>query len=183
MHTSQLIETMMGGAVLGFAPMQEGAAAPAQAGGAESATSGALGGTTVTGADGSTTQGAAQGQGGAAGGGGGMSMMLLFMVPVLIFLIFTSVMGGRKEKKKRAEMMSSLKKHDKVQTIGGIIGTVVELGPEEVLLETGKSRIRFSRTAIQQVLRGGPASASSAGGDEQETDAGANNGVVEKVGV
>jgi preprotein translocase subunit YajC len=168
----------------GDAPVQaRGAvgAAPATPGGgaAASATSGALGGTAVTGADGSTAQGA---QPAAAPGGGGMNVLMVLMVPMLLVLILTSVMGSRKEKKKRADLMSSLKKHDKVQTIGGVIGTVVELGADEVVLrvdEVSKTRIRFSRSAIQQVLRGsgGPSETNESAGDA------ANNGVVEKAGV
>jgi preprotein translocase subunit YajC len=49
------------------------------------------------------------------------------------------VLGGRKEKKKRAALMASLKKHDKVQTVGGIIGTVVELTAEEVVLRVDET--------------------------------------------
>ncbi len=173
MQTSQWIQAAgeVSGAVLGLAPMQEG--------GADSATSGALGGT-VTGADGSTTQG---GQNPPPPTGGGMQMIWIIMLPMLLLLIFSSVMGGRKEKKKRAELMASLKKHDKVQTIGGIIGTVVELSGDEVVLrvdETSKTRVRFSRTAIQQILRGGGGPETSA---EAAHDAATSNGVVEKAAV
>jgi len=68
------------------------------------------------------------------------------------------VMSGRKEKKKKAAMMANLAKNAKVQTVGGIIGTVVELKNDEVVLkvdESGHTRIRFARSAVQQVLKQG----------------------------
>jgi len=43
-----------------------------------------------------------------------------------------------------------------VQTVGGVIGTVVELKSDEVVLkvdDSGHTRIRFARSAIQQVLK------------------------------
>jgi preprotein translocase subunit YajC len=81
--------------------------------------------------------------------GGGMMFILLAMV---LLMLFTSIMAGRKEKKKRAELMSSLKKQDKVQMIGGIIGTVVELSDDEVVLRVEEGRIRFHKSAVQAIL-------------------------------
>ena len=51
--------------------------------------------------------------------------------------------------------MSAIKKHDRVQTIGGVIGAIVEVKPDEVVLkvdESSNTRITFARSAIQQVL-------------------------------
>ena len=48
-----------------------------------------------------------------------------------------------------------LKRGDRVQTIGGILGTVVETRDGEVLLkvdEGNNTKIRFSRNAIHRVL-------------------------------
>ena len=160
----------------------------AQEGGAESSTSGALGGA-VTGADGS---GGAGGPGNSQPtGGGGMPPFLWLMVMMLMVVVIFSMMGGRKEKKKREAMMGALKKHDKVQTIGGIIGVVAEIGADEVVLrvdETSKTRVRFSRSAIQQVLKSGAGSdGGGAGAAEREgsdgAEASAANGMVEKAGV
>jgi preprotein translocase subunit YajC len=81
----------------------------------------------------------------------GGSFMFLILAMVLIML-FTSIMAGRKDKKKRAELMSSLKKHDKVQMIGGIIGTVVEMSEHEVVLRVEEGRIRFHKSSVQGIL-------------------------------
>ena len=45
--------------------------------------------------------------------------------------------------------------HDTVQTIGGVIGSIVEVKNDSVVLkvdESSNTRITFSRSAIQQVL-------------------------------
>lgn len=74
----------------------------------------------------------------------------------LVAMVVVTSMTGRKEKKRRAQLMSSIKKHDKVQTLAGIIGTIVELGDTEVVLrvdEVSNTRIRFARSAIQGVVK------------------------------
>ena len=80
--------------------------------------------------------------------------MIMILLIMGVFLVF--MMGGqRKEKKKRAQLLASLKKGDKVQTVGGVLGTVVELRDTEIVLkvdENANTRIKFSRSAIQSVI-------------------------------
>ncbi|MFN0012464.1 MAG: preprotein translocase subunit YajC [Phycisphaerales bacterium] len=89
--------------------------------------------------------------------GGAPDLTFLFIISGLfIFLILTSVLGGRKEKKKRAELLNALARNDRVQTIGGVIGTVVEMRDDEVVLrvdENTNTRITFSKGSVQQILR------------------------------
>jgi preprotein translocase subunit YajC len=64
-------------------------------------------------------------------------------------------MSQRRERKKRDQLLSGIKRHDKVMTIGGIIGSVVELKDDAVVLkvdETSNTRITFSKSAISQVI-------------------------------
>ena len=73
---------------------------------------------------------------------------------VVLMLIF-SMTSTRREKKRREALLSAIKKHDRVQTIGGVIGSVVEVKPDYVVLkvdESSNTRITFARSAIQQVL-------------------------------
>jgi preprotein translocase subunit YajC len=81
-----------------------------------------------------------------------------FMFPLLLafgvfyFLIFR---GQRKDKKHHAEMLANLKRNDRVQTIGGVLGTVVEAREHEVILkvdESSNTKMRFNRAAIKEVL-------------------------------
>ena len=80
--------------------------------------------------------------------------ILLPMLLVLGVLFFFSMTGGRKEKKRRAQMLSDLKKGNKVQTAGGVLGTIVEVRDDEVLVkvdENSNTRMRFAKSAITAV--------------------------------
>lgn len=93
--------------------------------------------------------------GGAAGDAGSMNFLILIVIMVGGMLAI-SIFSQRREKKKRAELLSAIKKHDKVQTIGGVVGSIVELKPDHVVLkvdESSNTRITFARSAIQQVLK------------------------------
>ncbi len=76
------------------------------------------------------------------------------MVGVLILYLFV-FRSKRKTDKKRTDMLGNLKRGDRVQTIGGIMGTVVEARDTDVLLkvdESSNTKIRFSRNAIHRVV-------------------------------
>ena len=83
---------------------------------------------------------------------------LIFIVLMVAVLWFLMIAPQRKEKKKRKQMLEALSKGDRVQTVGGILGTVIELRETEVLLkvdENSNTRMRFSRSAIQSVVSSG----------------------------
>lgn len=80
---------------------------------------------------------------------------LLLIGGMFLVMIFFSISSGRKEKKKKAELMASLAKGSKVQTIGGILGTVVEVRDDELIVkvdENSNTRLRFAKSAITAVL-------------------------------
>lgn len=86
-----------------------------------------------------------------AGPGGNL---WIWLVPLALVFIMLS-MGGRKEKKKHAKLMAALSKGDKVRTIGGILGTVVEVRDDEIVVkvdENTNSRLRFARSAIAAIV-------------------------------
>jgi preprotein translocase subunit YajC len=92
------------------------------------------------------------------------SPMFLILMLMVVGLIVMSSMGQRRERKKREALINAIKKHDRVQTIGGVIGSVVEIKPDYVVLkvdESSNTRITFSRSAIAQVLTAAPESAGS----------------------
>jgi preprotein translocase subunit YajC len=86
-----------------------------------------------------------------SGGGGLGSIFWLFPVMIIVMFLMTA-MTGRKDKKKKAELLASVKKGDKVQMIGGEIGTVADLNNDEIVLRVEEGRIRFARSALQVVL-------------------------------
>ena len=107
----------------------------------------------------------------AARPGGIEPLFLLVMVLVLGMIVF-SMMGQKRDRKKREAMISAIKKHDRVQTIGGVIGSVVEVKPDYIILkvdESSNTRITFSRSAIAQVLTASPELAGSAKPEQAAT--------------
>jgi preprotein translocase subunit YajC len=91
----------------------------------------------------------------AQGGGGQGSQLLIGLVLMLVVFYAIVLSGNRKEKKKRQEMLASLKKNDRVMTIGGIIGSVVTVSDTEVTLKVDESanvKVTVIRSAIQKVL-------------------------------
>jgi preprotein translocase subunit YajC len=93
-----------------------------------------------------------------------------FMLVILLFLvvmILSSFMTQRREKKRREQLLGGIAKHDQVQTVGGIIGTVVEVRDDQIVLkvdENSNTRIRFARSAVQQVIKSAGSTAEPAGG-------------------
>jgi preprotein translocase subunit YajC len=99
--------------------------------------------------------GAVPGAGGQAQPQGGGAMFLIMFGAIALLFVFT-IMTNRRETKRKKEMLESLKKNDRVQTIGGIIGSIVELKPELVVLkvdENSNTKVTFARTAVVGVLK------------------------------
>lgn len=123
-----------------------------------------MGGTTT--APGSPNGGPAPGGGAPSGGGSPIDPTFFYiMLLVLVGMIVFSMMGQRRERKRREAMISAIKKHDRVQTIGGVIGSVVEVKPDYIVLkvdESSNTRITFARSAIQQVLTASPDTSTAA---------------------
>jgi len=76
--------------------------------------------------------------------------MLLFglMLVLFYFLIFR---GPRKKQQEHKKIVQSLEKNDKVRTIGGIIGTVVDIKDDEITLkvdESNNTKIKVISSAI-----------------------------------
>ncbi|QDU70722.1 preprotein translocase subunit YajC [Mucisphaera calidilacus] len=85
--------------------------------------------------------------------GGGFEFMMLIFLGVMVLMLFFSWRSQSSEKKKREAMLSSLTKGAKVQTIGGILGTVTQLKDDEVVLRVDEgTTLRFTRGAVQSVL-------------------------------
>ena len=76
---------------------------------------------------------------------------------ILMLVVFFGIMwsGSRREKQKRHNMLSAIKKNDRVMTVGGVIGSVVTVSDHEVTLKVDESanvKITVVRSAIQRVL-------------------------------
>lgn len=80
--------------------------------------------------------------------------MIMVMIGGIVLLYIFMGRSKRKQAAKRKEMLGSLAKGNKITTIGGIIGTVVEVRPDEVTIkvdETNNGRMHIARWAIRGV--------------------------------
>ena len=95
----------------------------------------------------------------AAGDGKGDAGWLTAFFPLIaiaVIFYFLILRPQRREQATRESMLSTLKKNDKVVTIGGIIGSVannVSQDDKEVTLKVDdNTRIKFLRSSIQRVI-------------------------------
>ena len=80
----------------------------------------------------------------------GMASPLVMMVLMIAIFYFMLIRPENKRKKEAEQMRSAVKKGDKIVTIGGITGTVVDVKENKIVLETGADQVRieFEKWAI-----------------------------------
>ena len=76
---------------------------------------------------------------------------------ILLFVLMYMFLfrGPRKKQQEHQRMVQSLKKNDRVRTIGGILGTVIDVKDDEIVLkvdESNNTKIRIAPGAISKVL-------------------------------
>lgn len=77
-----------------------------------------------------------------ASANGGMGSMLITLILMLVVFYFMLIRPENKRKKEAEDMRSSVKTGDKITTIGGIIGTVVNVKDDKLVIETGADQVR-----------------------------------------
>ena len=80
---------------------------------------------------------------------GGFQLIFLGLMFVLMYIILFR--GPRKKQQQHKQMVQTLSKNDKVRTIGGIIGTVVDIKDDEITLkidESNNTKIKVLPSAI-----------------------------------
>ncbi len=94
--------------------------------------------------------------------GGGMAQSLIFLVLIFVVFYFFFIRPQVKRQKEQKKFKESLTKGQKIVTIGGIHGKIVELQETTVTIEVeGGVKLRMEKTAIassaQDQLTGEPA--------------------------
>lgn len=86
-----------------------------------------------------------------------MTLIMLALLAVMIVFMFLSRRSQAKKQKEQMDMLNAIQPGNKVKTIGGICGVVVEVCPEDntFVMETGteasgKSYLKFDKQAIYQ---------------------------------
>ena len=74
---------------------------------------------------------------------GGMASPLIMMVLMFVIFYFMLIRPENKRKKEAEQMRSSVRTGDKIVTIGGIVGTVVNVKENRIVIETGADQVRI----------------------------------------
>lgn len=77
------------------------------------------------------------------GGAGGMTSTIIMLVAMVGIFYFMLIRPENKRKKEAEQLRSSIKVGDQVTTIGGIVGTVVNVKDDKFVLETGADQVRI----------------------------------------
>jgi preprotein translocase subunit YajC len=89
-----------------------------------------------------------QAQGAGQAGGGGLTMLLMLALIFVVMWLFM-IRPQQKRQKELNAFRDSLKKGDKVVTVGGIYGTVLEVNDNKVMLEIDKDvRIKVDKASL-----------------------------------
>jgi preprotein translocase subunit YajC len=85
------------------------------------------------------------------------SFSWVFLIVIFVVMFFM-LREPRRKQKQHDKMVQTLKKNDKVRTIGGIIGTVVDIKDDEIVLkvdESNNTKIRIVPSAVGKNLSEG----------------------------
>ena len=73
----------------------------------------------------------------------GMASPLIMMVLMFAIFYFMLIRPENKRKKEAEQMRSTVRTGDKIVTIGGIVGTVVNVKENRIVIETGADQVRI----------------------------------------
>ena len=73
----------------------------------------------------------------------GMGSSVIMLVAMFAIFYFMLIRPENKRKKEAEQMRSSVRTGDKIVTIGGIVGTVVNVKESRIVIETGADQVRI----------------------------------------
>ena len=74
--------------------------------------------------------------------GGGMMSTIIMLVVMLGIFYFLLIRPENKRKKEAEQTRNSVKNGDEITTIGGIVGTVVNVKEDKIVIETSADQVR-----------------------------------------
>ncbi len=82
------------------------------------------------------------------GSGGGSSMLIMMLLLIVVFWLFF-IRPQMKKSKELQKFRQNLQKGQKIITIGGIHGKILEIGETTIVIETeGQSRLKIEKSAV-----------------------------------
>lgn len=93
-----------------------------------------------------------------------MGSSLLMLVVMLAIFYFLLIRPENKRKKEADQMRASIRTGDSITTIGGVIGTVVDVKESKIVIETSADRVRieFAKWAVSSNESGAERAAAEA---------------------
>src|SRR5947199_10593638 len=89
-------------------------------------------------------------------GGGGSSALVghvLFVAASFAILYFVLIRPRQRQKRDREQMLSAIKKGDRIVTTGGLHGTVTGLGEHTVTVRVADQvKLEFDRSAVGRIM-------------------------------
>ena len=81
---------------------------------------------------------------------GGLMSTVIMMAAMFAIMYFMLIRPENKRKKEAEQMRSAVRTNDRITTIGGIIGKVVDVKEDKIVIETGADQVRieFAKWAI-----------------------------------
>lgn len=70
-------------------------------------------------------------------------MMIIMLLGMLVVFYFFMIRPENKRKKEAEELRNNISVGDRITTIGGIVGTVVNVKDEKLVIETGLDQVRI----------------------------------------
>ncbi len=84
-------------------------------------------------------------EGGEGSGAAGYSSIIMLVVLIVVFYFFL-IRPENKKRKKLEQMRNELGVGDRITTIGGIVGKIVDISGDLITFETGEDRVRLQVT-------------------------------------
>jgi preprotein translocase subunit YajC len=102
-------------------------------------------------------EGAAAPGGAAPGDASSMAVQMLPFVAIFVVFYFLMIRPQRREQARRQEMLSGVKKNDRVVTIGGVYGVVTNVNrdADEVTIrvdESTNTKLRVTLSSVARIL-------------------------------
>lgn len=93
-------------------------------------------------------------------GFGGANGTLLMVAQIALFVgifYFLLIRPQRAEQARHREMVASLKRGDRVATVGGLVGEIIGLNEDTVTLKTGSAQVVVERAKVARRMGDVPA--------------------------
>jgi preprotein translocase subunit YajC len=83
---------------------------------------------------------------------GGQLPNIIMLVLIIVIMYFTMIRPQQRKQKQLKQLRDSLKQGDRIVTIGGIHGKVLEVAESTILISTDGTKIRLEKSAVASTM-------------------------------